>query len=279
MIKLSTISLVLLSLLILAIGAAIGYYYRKRTDKAKKVIAKATNKENDALQKQVKKAEKDLNKWKKKNEDLKNKVANQEADAATKLETVQAKLTAALADNTALKEDERAKKLTSQQLKTDLDRLEKAHKKLTEKYKQDTTNLKEWTRDRTIFNRQFKEVKAKLKTSEEQVAKLQTKNAELAKEIADNSAFVARLRSLRAQNKKFKEDLAYWEKKHYDVHHDYSALKTKIDGIVERNEQLELINQTATQNNQQMLKKVQEFKTRFVDMNNKYHKLREATQN
>mgnify|MGYP000445193161 CR=1 FL=1 len=58
----------------------------------------------------------------------------------------------------------------------------------------------------------------------------------------------------------------------------YLTLKTKIDGIVERNEQLELINQSATQNNQQMLQKVQEFKTRFVDMNNKYHKLKEKVQ-
>ncbi len=279
MIKLSTLSLVLLSLLILAIGAAIGYFYKKRTDKAKKVIAKATNKENDALQKQVKKAEKDINRLKKKNESLQAKATTQETEAATKLEDVKAKLTTAITDGEELKTLERERKLTNQKLKTDLDRLEKAHTKLTEKYKQDTTNLKEWTKDRTIFNRQFKELKAKLKTSEEQVVKLTNKNAELVKEIDDNKAFVARLRSLRAQNVKFKEDLAYWEKKHYDVHHEYATLKTKIDGIMERNEQLELINQTATQNNQQMLKKVQEFKTRFVDMNNKYHQLKEATRN
>jgi len=143
--------------------------------------------------------------------------------------------------------------LTSQQTTTELERLKKTHAKLTEKYKQDTTNLKEWNNDRAAFNRQFKDLKGKLK----------------------NKAFVAKLRSLKAQNAKFKEDLKYWEKKHYDTHHELANLKAKVDGIVERNQELEMVNQSAAQSNQQMLQKVQEFKTKFVDMNNKYHKLLE----
>ena len=102
-----------------------------------------------------------------------------------------------------------------------------------------------------------------MKVAEEKVVKLTTKSERLEKEIEENKAFVAKLRSLKAQNSKFKEDLKYWEKKHYDTHHELANLKTKVDGIVERNQELEMVNQSAAQSNQQMLQKVQEFKTKF----------------
>ena len=90
---------------------------------------------------------------------------------------------------------------------------------------------------------------------------------------------MAKLRALKAQNKKYSENLKYWEKKHYDTHHELAELKTKVAAIVNRNEELELTNQSASQSNQQMLQKVQEFKTKFVDINNKYHELLAARKN
>ena len=273
MLKITTISLVLLLLIALALGAAIGYFWKKRTEGTWKEDFKAVDKANKSLEKQVKKGEKDVNRLKKKNDSLSGKLAEIESTHATKLDAVKEKLAALEAKYAEIKTSEQDYKVTSQQATTELERLKKTHAKLNEKYKADTTNLKEWNNDRASFNRQFKDLKAKLKVSEEKFAKLTVKADRQEKEIAENAAFLAKLRSLKAQNAKFKEDLKYWEKKHYDTHHELANLKTKVDGIVERNQELEMTNQSAAQSNQQMLQKVQEFKTKFVDMNNKYHKL------
>lgn len=275
MLKITTISLVLLMLLALALGAAIGYFWKKRIEGTWKEDFKVADKANKSLEKQVKKGEKDVNRLKKKNDGLTGKLADIESTQATKLDAVKEKLAAIEEKYATLKTSEQDYKVSSQQTITELERLKKTHTKLTEKYKQDTTNLKEWNNDRAAFNRQFKDLKGKLKVAEEKVVKLTTKSERLEKEIEENKAFVAKLRSLKAQNSKFKEDLKYWEKKHYDTHHELANLKTKVDGIVERNQELEMVNQSAAQSNQQMLQKVQEFKTKFVDMNNKYHKLLE----
>lgn len=277
--KITTISLILLLLLAIALGAAIGYFWKKRTEGTWKEDFKAVDKANKSLEKQVKKGEKDVNRLKKKNEGLTSKLAEIESTKAEKLDAVKEKLVAIEAKYATLKTSEQDYKVTSQQATTELERLKKMHAKLNEKYKTDTANLKEWSNDRASFNRQFKDLKARLKVSEEKFAKLTVKSEKQEKEIADNAAFIAKLRSLRAQNAKFKEDLKYWEKKHYDTHHELANLKTKIDGIVEKNQELEMYNQSAAQSNQQMLQKVQEFKTRFVDMNNKYHKLVENRKN
>ncbi len=275
MLKITTISLVLLALLALALGAAIGYFWKKRTEGTWKEDFKVADKANKSLEKQVKKGEKDVNRLKKKNDGISQKLAEIESTQATKLDAVKEKLASIETKYATLKNSEQDYKVTSQQTTTELERLKKTHAKLTEKYKQDTTNLKEWNNDRAAFNRQFKDLKGKLKVAEEKVVKLTNKSERLEKEIEENKAFVAKLRSLKAQNAKFKEDLKYWEKKHYDTHHELANLKAKVDGIVERNQELEMVNQSAAQSNQQMLQKVQEFKTKFVDMNNKYHKLLE----
>ncbi|MFK7984360.1 MAG: hypothetical protein AB8G86_30590 [Saprospiraceae bacterium] len=279
MIKISTISLVLLTLLALGIGGAIAWFWKKRSEGTWKVDFLKADKANKSLEKQVAKKEKDLNRLKKQNQGAKGKLAEIETIHTTKLNELKEKLAQVTADNAATKTSEQAYKSTAQQLKTELDRSQKLHKKLEEKYKKDTTNLKEWTTDRASFNRQFKDVKNKLKLAEEKIARLTGTIEKQNKEINENKAFVANLRSLKAQNKKFKEDLKYWEKKHYDTHHELATLKSKVDGVMERNQELEMVNQSAAQSNQQMLQKVQEFKVRFVDMNNKYHKLLERQKN
>jgi len=279
MIKMSTISLVLLAVLAFGIGAAIAWFWKKRSEGTWKVDFLAADKLNKSLEKKVKKNEKDINRLKKQNEGLKGKLGTIETANETKVTALKAELATAAAKLAETKTSEQNYKVQQQQLSTKFDRLQKTHKKLEEKYKKDTTNLKEWTTDRASFNRQFKDFKTKAKLAEEKVAKLTGTIEKQAKEINENKAFVANLRSLKAQNAKFKEDLKYWEKKHYDTHHELANLKTKIDGIVERNQELEMINQSAAQSNQQMLQKVQEFKVRFVDMNNKYHKLVESRRN
>ena len=113
----------------------------------------------------------------------------------------------------------------------------------------------------------------------EKIARLTTQNAKLAKEIEENNAFVSKLRALKARNAKLTEDLQYWEKKHYDTHHELAGIKDRIPELEAQIQTLEAKNQTVAQSNAQMEQKVLEFKTRFVNMNNKYHQLVESQQN
>lgn len=286
MLKITTFSLVLLSLMALAIGAAIGYFWKKHTDGTWKEDFKIADKENKSLAKQVKKGEKNVNNLKKKNEGLKGKIETLESTQSEKIDALNQRL-AALQEkvNTSdekyaeLKKSEQDYKTTNLRVTTELDRLKNAHAKLNEKYKHDTSSLKEWNKDREIYNRQLKDLKSKLQKSEEKAAKLGAKADKLEKDIEEYKAFGSKLRSLKAKNAKYSEDLKYWEKKHYDTHHELAALKEKVDGIVERNQELEMTNQSARQSNDQMLQKVQEFKAKFVDINNKYHKLVENRKN
>ncbi len=279
MIKLTTLSLVLLILIASGIGATIAWFWKKRSEGTWKADFKKVDKENKSLEKQVAKKEKDINRLKKQTDSLKGKAADIEAMHVATISELKTKIATTTAENAAIKTERQDFKSKAQQLSTELDRLKKTHKKLEDKYKQDTSNLKEWTTDRASFNRQFKDLKTKLKLAEEKTARLTGTIEKQNKEINENKAFVANLRSLKAQNSKFKEDLKYWEKKHYDTHHELATLKSKVDSVMERNQELEMVNQSAAQSNQQMLQKVQEFKTKFVDMNNKYHKMMESRKN
>ena len=286
MLKITTISLVFLTLLALAIGVAIGYFWKKHTEGTWKEDFKIADKENKSLAKQVKKGEKNVNNLKKKNDGLKGKLETLESAHAEKIDSLNQKLSALEEKVSAsdekyavLKKSEQDYKTTNLRVSTELDRLKNAHTKLNEKYKHETSSLKEWNKDREIYNRQLKDLKSKLLKSEEKAAKLGAKASKLENDIEEYKAFGAKLRSLKAQNAKYSEDLKYWEKKHYDTHHELAELKTKVDGIVEKNQALEMTNQSARQSNNQMLQKVQEFKAKFVDINNKYHKLVENRKN
>jgi len=230
MIKLTTLSLILFAILAAGIGGAIAWFWRKSSEGTWKADFLKADKANKSLEKQVAKREKDVNRLKKQNQGAKGKLADIAATHTTAINELKEKLEKSTTQNTALKTSEQDYKSKSQQFKIELDRLQKTHKKLEEKYKKDTTNLKEWTNDRASFNRQFKDVKTKLKLAEEKAARLAVTIEKQNKEINENKAFVANLRSLKAQNKKFKEDLKYWEKKHYDTHHEL-ANAAKSTGI------------------------------------------------
>ena len=279
MIYLSKLTVFLFTLFSGIIGGAIGWYWKKRSEGTWKEDFKIIEKENKTLEKKVKKGDKNnlrlkkqLDNWKEKAENLDIQYKDQLADLTEQL---------ALAKTTDKEQVEQIRKLesTNKVTKSSLDRLENTHLKLKEKYNLDMADLKEWRKHKDKFNREVKDIKSQLKVAKEKVARLEADNAKLKKEIEENNAFVSKLRSLKAVNKKLKEDVKYLEKKHYDTHHELAALKITHEELENQHQSLELQSQSVTQNNQQMLQKVQEFKTKFVDVHNKYHKLLESRKN
>lgn len=279
MIYLSKLTIFLFTLFSGIIGGIIGWYWKKQSEGTWKEDFKVLEKENKSLEKKTKKANKDNIRLKKQVDNWKEKVEN--LDIEYKSQVANLKEQIALAKTTDKKQVEQIRQLesTNKNTKNSLDRLENAHIKLKEKYNLDMADLKEWRKNKDKFNREVKDIKSQLKVANEKVIRLTNANEKMAKEIEENNAFVSKLRSLKAVNKKLKEDIKYWEKKHYDTHHELAALKDTFEELTNKHQSLELQSQSVSQNNQQMLQKVQEFKTRFVDVHNKYHKLLESQKN
>jgi len=273
LVYISTIKLLLLALSTSALGMAIGWYWKKRTEGTWKEDFKALQKENSLITKASKKAKKDNNKLKKQVETWKAKTAKLEEEYPVQIEDLKAQLKIANIDSLDKDKIIRQLETDKQRAIQDFERLEKAHVRLNAKYKEDLADLKDWRSNRDKFNRTTKDLKGKLKVANEKIARLTTQNEKLAKEIEENNAFVSKLRALKARNSKLTEDLKYWEKKHYDTHHELAGIKDRIPELEAQIQTLETQNQTVTQNNAQMEQKVLEFKTRFVNMNNKYHQL------
>jgi len=137
-------------------------------------------------------------------------------------------------------------------------------------------DLKEWRKNRDSVNRATKDLRSRLKQAEEKNGSLKTANAKLNKEIEENRAFVSKLRALKARNNKLTEDLKYWEKKHYDCHHELATLKEQYELLDNRKQELALQTQSDAQTHQNMELKVQEFKDKFVEINDKYRRLLET---
>ncbi len=279
MIYLSKLTIFLFTLFSGIIGAAIGWYWKKRSEGTWQEDYKVIEKENKTLAKKAKKADKDNVRLKKQVDNWKEKAEH--AEVQYKEEVANAKEQLSSFKTTEKQQLEQIRQLDSvnKNTKNSLERLENAHIKLKEKYNLDMADLKEWRKNKDKFNREVKDIKSQLKVANEKVLRLTTLSTKQAKEIEENNAFVSKLRGLKARNKKFAEDIAYWEKKHFDTHHELAALKISFEELTNKHQALELQSQSVNQNNQQMLQKVQDFKTRFVDVHNKYHQLLEANKN
>ncbi len=279
MIYLSKLTIFLFTLFAGVIGTVIGWYWKKRSEGTWQEDYKVIEKENTALAKKAKKADKANIRLKKQVDNWKEKAENAEVQYKEEVANLKEQLTKFKDTDKQQLEQIRQLESANKNSKNSLERLENAHIKLKEKYNLDMADLKEWRKNKDKFNREVKDIKSQLKVANEKVLRLTTLSTKQAKEIEENNAFVSKLRGLKARNKKFAEDIAYWEKKHFDTHHELAALKISFEELTNKHQALELQSQSVNQNNQQMLQKVQDFKTRFVDVHNKYHQLLETQKN
>ncbi len=157
-----------------------------------------------------------------------------------------------------------------------LNKVEQLQKELTaqkEKYATDLSDSKGWKTSREKLMGEVKDVNTRLTRILRENDELKSRIVLQREKIAEAETIKKTFRKLRTSNKKLQEDLAYWEKKHYDVHHK----------IVEQNEELEVLKKEKNELKQlhdgneilrqNLLKKIEEFKTKFVNVNNSYHEL------
>lgn len=273
MISISTFAAVLWGLLIGAIGYFIGNFLLKKDTGNWKENFRELEKEHKSLQKAEKKALKDMGKFKGQAENLRTKFEESKELSETKIETLKTSKSQLTTQLEALKTTNTKLESSQKVLASDMDRLQQKFSKLQTKYQTDLEDLKEFKADKDKFNRYLKDYKAKLKVSEEQLARTSALTKKQAAELKDANEFVSTMRGLKARNKQLQSDLTYWEKKHYDTHHELTSLKATQEGMVQKYGQLESKMNAVNLTNQNMILKVQEFKTRFVNVNNEYHAL------
>jgi len=93
--------------------------------------------------------------------------------------------------------------------------------------------------------------------------------------INEAREFASEFRIMKAEKRRLTKDLAYWEKKHYDTHHELAALTISVEKMKEDYKDLNLRFKGAIIEKQNITEKLAEFKTKFVNANNLYHQLKE----
>ena len=155
-------------------------------------------------------------------------------------------------------------------------KIEQLQKELTaqkEKYATDLSDSKGWKTRREKLMGEVKDVNTKLTRILRENDELKSRIVLQREKIAEAEIIKKTFRKLRASNKKLKEDLAYWEKKHYDAHHRLVDQDKEIEVLKKEKSDLKQLHDGNEILRQNLLKKIEEFKTKFVNVNNSYHEL------
>jgi len=172
-----------------------------------------------------------------------------------------------------IRSEVQAEKQEKERAVTGLAKLKKEHEKLREKYNRDVASGNEWRSERQKFERELKTTTDKLQKTSVIAEDYKSKYADQAAEINKVRVMEREIRVMKTKISKLEEDCTYWEKKHYDAHHELAQLKEKSASL-----NAELAEISSLRKGDQILKdnlmnQIQEFKTKFVDINNKYREL------
>lgn len=250
-------------------GYFIGRYFKKKNETDWQAKYEATHEEFKQLRKEHKQQKKQMNRvgqecdsWKTKFEELTKNHDSLTAESAT----VNLNLTQE-------KEDHRTLQIEFDRLKNRFENLEKAHTKLKERYDTDMHDSKNWKSKRAELLRDIDTYKNKWTRAEQEKAKAQHRLNDYMQQVNEYELLKKTHRTLAVTHKKTKSDLTYWEQKHYDAHQELTVALETIE--IQRKENLEFkqLLKGAELTEQNLMKQIGNFKTKFVDTHNKYQAL------
>lgn len=233
----------------------------------------ASTQELNSLQKKLKIKEKTLSQTTSEKDNWKNKFTALESEAKISSDKKQELLRNAEKTISSLRNDLEKTNKESDRTKRETENIELNYRKFKDKY----DILAREQKGIVKTNHQLLHEKDKL-TSSLKKYKLLSKDAqiEIESQIATvNSAkeIQKELRLLRVQNRKLTDDCAYWEKKHYDTHHELAELGKKYEKAdIQYSELKEYRNgdQIIMDN---LKKQIEQYKTKYIDVNSKYRTL------
>ena len=250
-------------------GYFIGRYFKKKNETDWQAKYEATQEEFKHLKKEYKQEKKQMNRVKQERDKSKegleklniaHEELKQQADTAT---------TNLLEKREIIKKHE----IDYERLRNQFENLEKAHTKLKERYDVDMHDSKNWKSKRTELLREIDTYKGKWTRSEQEKTKTQHRLNDYMQQINDYELLKKTHRTLSITHKKTKSDLSYWEQRHYDAHQELTVAMETIE--IQRKENLEFkqLLKGAALNEQNLMKQIGNFKTKFVDTHNKYQAL------
>ncbi len=152
--------------------------------------------------------------------------------------------------------------------------LKKEKSRLNDKYATDLKASKGWANTKISLDREIENLKERLLTSMKETKDLQRKIDAQVEKMQEVSKFAKEFRIMKSENRKLTKDLAYWEQKQFETNHELATTVKEIETIKSEREELVLRFKGAQIQKENMMKKIEEFKTKFVNVNNLYHELK-----
>jgi len=225
----STASLILYSVIAFIVGFLLKFILGRAGKTDYKSMFETADTENKEASKNLARAQKSLDKshverdnWKTKFEELKQTVNSGQSEGKLELQKMKAQILEAQKETSTVQAEKERSDTRYERLKNDYEsykRKMQVEKDAIKGYKTELEKLRkdhvEHTATIEKLNRQNGEMKLSL---EKQFQKMG--------EINDMSS---KMRRLRAKNIKIQTDLEYWEKKHFETHHELAKLKKSLE--------------------------------------------------
>jgi len=234
---------------------------------------KVAEKSNSDLQKKVKNERMQVEQQKKKADDYKVSLDNlkreklQLEDNLTESKRLSSQADAAFDKEKKILDNE------VQRLTRINEKLDKDLSQQRAKYKTDMADMLNWKSDKQKVEKEIKELKSKLnryiKSSSDYKFKYESQLEQIEKinEVKRNT------RASKAKIAKLEADIKYWEKKHYDTHHEYAELKKTTESIKDQSRKLEELRKGDEILKANLVNQISEFKTKYLDISEKYRGL------
>jgi len=268
----------LLYIIILIFGGIIGYLIgqnrKTKNDTAWKAKFQETEKELKSSLKETKRSRKTINQLEQQKEALELKHREVEEKYQPQVQTLKSELKTTTETFKNVKIEKEKMTTAHDRIKSQYEGIQKKHEQLKETYAKDMADSKGWKNKRDTYERTIASLEAKVLKEQKEIQSLRERLTEQQGKISEASKFAKDFRIQKANNRKLTKDLKYWEQKHFDTHHELTAAKEEIEKLTKAKEDMHLRFKGAEIEKENMMEKIVEFKTKFVNINNLYHELK-----
>ena len=271
-------SLGILTIIVGIIGAIIGYFIGKNYQGKNEINwqerCEGVEKELNNTAKQFKKEQKKVQQMEQQNSSWKDKYEAQEEKYVPMIEDYDNQINQ-LNTEIKSKQDSYIKLETSHSsLSNQYDKLKKSHQRLQEKYTTDLAETKGWKNTKSSLESEIVSNKKRIILGQREIKELKETLEKQTNRINEANKFASEFRIMKAEKRRLAKDLEYWEKKHYDTHHELAALQGTVEKMKADYEDLNLRFKGSLIEKKNVMTKLEEVKTKFVNTHNLYHELK-----
>ena len=261
------------ALTIILITWLLSRYITSRSFNDWKVKFDKLNKEHLSMTKKIKKEVRATEQYKEKAESWKREYQhlNQKQQESAKehkeqLESLKEKQILSSRQIESLKRELASINLKGERIKDDND-------KLKAKYKKEVLGFKDWANERKKLETELKDITRKYEKQIVISKDFKIKYEKQTEQINGVRVLQREGRVLKTKINKFEADIKYWEQKHYDTHHELAQLKTSYEALKVDFRDLKQLRKGDEVLRSNLTQQIQEFKSKFVNINNKYSEM------